>query len=889
MNRIKSEGSGANFHSFYRYFLLRLFHEGLGGRKRTPDLEELIGQIPYLNGGLFDIHELELEEHGGHGIHIPDEAFERIFDYFDRYQWYLDERPLKEDNEINPDVLGYIFEKYINQKQMGAYYTKDDITEYIGKYSIIPFIFETAQKSFGGGKRSDETDSIWNLIREDPDRYMYPAFRHGISWDYDPYHPELGNPLDTPHELPDDVARGVEPDSLHNLVGESPPSTLSLRNKWNLEAAAELGLTNETWREVIARRSRYEDIRSRIGDGELNNISELTTLNLDVRRFVQDAIEHCEEPGLLRAFWFGVSNVTVLDPTCGSGAFLFAALNILEPLYQSCLDRMSSFVEDSDRLDRIHDDIDDFREILENVSAHPNTEYFVMKNIILNNLFGVDIMEEAVEICKLRLFLKLAAQIEPNEAQDNFGVEPLPDIDFNIRAGKSLVGFLTLEASRATSGKKFDFDDAASRISDAAEDLEVAFDVFRAQQVEADGSTIGIHKSELRAQLNVLESELNQYLAGEYGVRPTDTVAYESWQRSHQPFHWFVEFPGIMLNGGFDVIIGNPPYVEYSRVRGIYTVDGYETKDTGNLYPFVIERSLDLLRSSGKCGMIVPISGFANNSMKSLQRLMRQFTPLHISSFHQRPAQLFDGVLQRLSIFFLNNEKSDESVIHTTSVNRWYADSRSELFQTLTFTTISQNDQDQILKVGSDVEAGIISKLFDHKPIATYLSPRKDLENIVAYRTAGGGYWWTFLTTQFDTKSLSNKFASFQDEHDSSIFMAALSSDLFWWYYFINFDLFNLKDYMIFSFRFDASRDSAVSQKLIKLGKLLEEELIANSVRYLIRSKTRGDSYTLKYQNAMSKPILDQIDQVLAEHYGFNEQELDFIMNYDLKYRIGRS
>ena len=79
-----------------------------------------------------------------------------------------------------------------------------------------------------------------------------------------------------------------------------------------------------------------------------------------------------------------------------------------------------------------------------------------------------------------------------------------------------------------------------------------------------------------------------------------------------------------------------------------------------------------------------------------------------------------------------------------------------------------------------------------------------------------------------------------------------------------------------------------MSQKLTKLGKLLEEELLANSVRYLIRSKTRGDSYTLKYQNAMSKPILDQIDQVLAEHYGFTEQELDFIMNYDLKFRIGR-
>jgi len=47
------------FYSFYRYFLLRLFFEGLGGRKRNPELEALLGQIPYLNGGLFDIHELE--------------------------------------------------------------------------------------------------------------------------------------------------------------------------------------------------------------------------------------------------------------------------------------------------------------------------------------------------------------------------------------------------------------------------------------------------------------------------------------------------------------------------------------------------------------------------------------------------------------------------------------------------------------------------------------------------------------------------------------------------------------------------------------------------------------------------------------------------------------
>ena len=54
------------------------------------------------------------------------------------------------DNEINPDVLGYIFEKYINQKQMGAYYTKEDITEYISKNTVLPFLFDAARSQVQG-------------------------------------------------------------------------------------------------------------------------------------------------------------------------------------------------------------------------------------------------------------------------------------------------------------------------------------------------------------------------------------------------------------------------------------------------------------------------------------------------------------------------------------------------------------------------------------------------------------------------------------------------------------------------------------------------------------------------------------------------------------------
>ncbi len=113
------------FLSFYRYFLRRLFHDGLGSQvPRNQELEDLLGRVPYLNGGLFEVHDLE-ERYPD--IDIPDEAFKRVFDFFDEWAWHLDERPNRSANEINPDVIGYIFEKYINQKELGAYYTREDI------------------------------------------------------------------------------------------------------------------------------------------------------------------------------------------------------------------------------------------------------------------------------------------------------------------------------------------------------------------------------------------------------------------------------------------------------------------------------------------------------------------------------------------------------------------------------------------------------------------------------------------------------------------------------------------------------------------------------------------------------------------------------------------
>ena len=159
---------------YFRGFLVPLFFEGFATKpeERSPEARELLGDIPYLNGGLFMPHQIEQASCGPDvavtgetiAIDIPDKAFERIFGFFDQYHWHLDDRPLRADNEINPDVLGYIFEKYINQKQMGAYYTKEDITGYITRNTVIPFLFDKLQRLL----KPSRPDALTPLLRPHP-------------------------------------------------------------------------------------------------------------------------------------------------------------------------------------------------------------------------------------------------------------------------------------------------------------------------------------------------------------------------------------------------------------------------------------------------------------------------------------------------------------------------------------------------------------------------------------------------------------------------------------------------------------------------------------------------------------------------------------------------
>ncbi len=78
-----------------------------------------------------------------------------------------------------------------------------------------------------------------------------------------------------------------------------------------------------------------------------------------------------------------------------------------------------------------------------------------------------------------------------------------------------------------------------------------------------------------------------------------------------------------------------------------------------------------------------------------------------------------------------------------------------------------------------------------------------------------------------------------------------------------------------------------IADEIKRQSIMLEKNLRENAVFYDKNSKTRGTNTTVTYQKGESKSIMDEIDKVLAKHYGFTEEELDFIINYDIKYRMG--
>ena len=129
---------------------------------------------------------------------------------------------------------------------------------------------------------------------------------------------------------------------------------------------------------------------------------------------------------------------------------------------------------------------------------------------------------------------------------------------------------------------------------------------------------------------------------------------------NNQFFHWDLEFPEVYFNGGFDIAIGNPPYVECGAEP--YKEVGLKTIEARNLYAYMLEKTIS--NAKAIYGFIVPLTAIYSQKTKSLQDFLRGWGDLYISNYGVRPSKIFRKAEQRVSI--LLGEKMDNPRIYST-------------------------------------------------------------------------------------------------------------------------------------------------------------------------------------------------------------------------------
>jgi hypothetical protein len=283
-----------------------------------------------------------------------------------------------------------------------------------------------------------------------------------------------------------------------------------------------------------------------------------------VQHTLGELLRKCETPNQ-------VSKVKVIDPACGSGSFLIRAFDYLHE-WHSRYNRKIQESSDLPMLDKlIGNDLVDA----------------VKKRILLDNLYGVDLDPQAVDIVILNLGLK---SIERGEG--------LPYINDHVRCGNSLIGAFGSTLGEVAREKL----EEIQRVREAVKDLELkmSFDKDTHERTryrrERDG---------LIAEQETLKARLTEDLNERIGK----LVAFEEIGAKH-PLHWIVEFPEVFQEGGFDVVIANPPYYNLQTINDEREKEwlrkAFPDIFTGesDIHYFFYARGVQMLKEGGLLGFI---------------------------------------------------------------------------------------------------------------------------------------------------------------------------------------------------------------------------------------------------------------------------------------------
>ncbi len=384
-------------------------------------------------------------------------------------------------------------------------------------------------------------------------------------------------------------------------------------------------------------------------DGAAKLWDERLRYLLDYAKAFDDASEwfdNREADEVVRA----ISELKILDPAVGSGAFpmgmlhkLTLALRRLDPdntrweqlQKERAIQRAADASDTKDRGAR-DEELTEISRIFENYSGNFGRKLY----LIQNSIFGLDIQSIACQIAKLRFFISLAIEQEPDRNADNFGIKPLPNLETRFIAANTLIG---LEGERTLTSPK-------------AEVLERELRENRERHFHA---TTRPQKLACKRADKKLRRELATELR-QIGLPTTDADKVADWDPYDQnaSADWFDSEWMFGVREGFDVVIGNPPYAKGERMNPTLHKHLRESYGwAGDLYDYFIFAGFNLVSEKRIFSYIANDSYVALPTKRRIRELFLQNRLLHLV---KAPAQTFEASIYT-AIFILLKRGGDHS------------------------------------------------------------------------------------------------------------------------------------------------------------------------------------------------------------------------------------
>lgn len=318
----------------------------------------------------------------------------------------------------------------------------------------------------------------------------------------------------------------------------------------------------------------------------------------------------------------------------------------------------------------------------------------------------------------------------------------------------------------------------------------------------------------------------------------------------------------------YDIIVGNPPYVEYGKLP-VKPDSNY-----GNIYADVLCNAVCELKSTGVIGFVIPLSFVATSRMQSIREDMyKKMNRIFILNYADRPDCLFDGVHQKLSILF-GIKGQGKCISYTSSYYHWYNSERRDLLNNCKIFPSHQRDQ-YIPKIGNVYEDSIFEKICNVKgeSLLSLLNTQNKQSSV--YLNMRACFWMK----AFSFNPGSKEYKEFGCSSEMKPYLLAiLNSNLFFLYWTIVSDCWHITNKELSEF-FVPTNGVCLDMFRILTSKL--ERKLERTKKYIGSVQTQ-----FEYKHRECKPEIDAIDDALQEIYGLTDDEVAFLKEYKLKYRM---